>query len=158
VLLLGAVVFFVAEVAAFVAVGSSIGFGWAILLLIGVSALGPFVVSRVGVGVLARAQDRLDRGDLPTRELLDGVLVLFGGLLICIPGFVSDALGLLLMIGPIRHLVIRASGRRLARRVTTMRQVRWSVIDVGSRPSADDTPAPHSGPRPMIERGDPSDG
>lgn len=157
VLFLGAMGLFVAEVAAFVAVGSHIGYGWAVLILIGVSALGPYIVSRVGVGVLARAQERLNRGDLPTRELLDGVLVLFGGLLICIPGFVSDALGLLLMIGPVRHLVIRASGRRLAGRVRTMRQVRWTVIDAGSRPAANGTQTPPSTSRPMIEPGEHSD-
>jgi len=55
-----------------------------------------------------------------------------------VPGFVGDALGLLLMIGPIRHLVIRISGVRLARRVGTMRTVRWRVIDADSRPADED--------------------
>jgi UPF0716 protein FxsA len=167
VLLLTAVVFFVAEVAAFVAVGSHIGYGWAVLILLGVSALGPFVIKRVGLGVLARAQDRLARGDVPTRELLDGVMVLVGGLMICVPGFISDALGLLLMIGPVRHLIIRLSGRRLARRVSTMRSVRWTVIDVGSQPASGDaqatsgpsTPSTLSTPSPrVIDLRGPTDG
>jgi UPF0716 protein FxsA len=148
--LLGACLFFIAEVAAFVTVGVHIGFGWAVLLLIGVSALGPFLVRRVGVGVLARTQDRLAQGELPTQELLDGVVVLAGGILICVPGFVSDALGLLLLIGPVRHVLIRVSGRWMARRVQTVRPVRWNAIDVRTWPSDDGGPGPEP-TRPMIE-------
>ena len=74
--LLGALLFLAAEVGAFAAVGTQIGFLWAVLLLIGLSALGPFAIRRVGLGVLARTQKRLAAGELPTRELLDGVLVL----------------------------------------------------------------------------------
>jgi UPF0716 protein FxsA len=155
---LGMLVFVAAEVVAFVAVGSHIGFGWALLILIGVSALGPFVVRRVGLGVLGRAQGRLNQGDVPTRELLDGVVVLLGGLMICVPGFISDAIGLLLMIGPVRDLLIRVSGRRLAGRVRTMGQVRWTVIDAGSWSSTDAAPAAATPSERMIESGEPPSG
>ncbi|MBO0727820.1 MAG: FxsA family protein [Acidimicrobiaceae bacterium] len=131
--LIGAFVFLVAELAAFVAVGEQIGFGWAVLLVIGLSALGPFIIRRVGLGVLARARARLDRGDVPTREVLDGVVVLGGGILMCLPGFVSGALGLLLMIRPVRGLTILAGGRWLARRVKTAHITRWRPIDARSR-------------------------
>jgi UPF0716 protein FxsA len=146
-----ACLFFVAEVAAFVAVGVNIGFGWAVLVLIGVSALGPFLVRRVGLGVLARTQARLAQGDVPTRELLDGVVVLAGGLLICVPGFISDAIGLLLMISPLRHLLIRMGGRRVARRVQTFRPVGWGVIDVRTWPAPGETPNGTEPVQPMIE-------
>ena len=108
----GVLVLIGAEIAAFVAVADQVGFLWALVILIGVSALGPFVVKRVGFGVLVHTQERLGRGEVPTRELFDGLVVLAAGVLICVPGFIGDALGLLLMIGPVRHLVIRASGRR----------------------------------------------
>jgi UPF0716 protein FxsA len=132
-------VFVAAEIAAFVAVAEQIGFLWALVILIFVSALGPFVVRRVGFSVLAHTRDRLSRGEVPTRELLDGLVVLIGGVLVCVPGFVGDALGLLLMIGPVRHLVIRLSGHRLARRVGTMRSGRWLVIDADSRSVREDS-------------------
>jgi UPF0716 protein FxsA len=155
VFLLGACLFFIVEVVAFVAVGEHIGFAWAVLLLIGVSALGPLLVRRVGLGVLARTQDRLAQGELPTRELLDGVVVLAGGIMICVPGFVSDALGLLLLIGPVRHVLIRLGGRWMARRVQTVRPVGWNVIDVRTWPASDDR-APATEPtQPMIEPGPP---
>jgi UPF0716 protein FxsA len=127
-------VFVAAEIAAFVAVAEQIGFLWALVILIFVSALGPFIVKRVGFSVLAHTRDRLGRGEVPTKELLDGLVVLIGGVLICVPGFIGDALGLLLMIEPVRHLVIKVSGHGLARRVGTMRTGRWRVIDADSRP------------------------
>jgi UPF0716 protein FxsA len=156
VFLIAAALWFVAEVAAFVAVGSHIGYGWAVLLLIGVSVLGPFLVKRVGLGVVARTQERLAQDEVPTRELLDGVVVLAGGLMICIPGFISDALGLLLMIGPVRHFLIRIGGGRISRRVQTMRPGRWTVIDVTTWPPSGDVTSPSQPTRPMIEPGEPS--
>jgi UPF0716 protein FxsA len=141
---LGVLIFVAAEIASFVVVAEQIGFLWALAILLVVTALGPFVVRRVGVGVLGHTQERLALGEVPTRELLDGLVVLIGGVLICVPGFIGDALGLLLMIGPVRHLVIRAAGHRLARRVQTIPTGRWQAVDVRSRPVDDDSP-PRSG-------------
>jgi UPF0716 protein FxsA len=157
VLLVGACLFFVAEVLAFVAIGEHIGFGWTVLILIGVSALGPLLVKRVGLGVLTRTQDRLGRGDLPTWELLDGVVVLAAGLMICIPGFISDALGLLLLVRPVRHLLIRAGGRRMARQVQSMRPTGWRVVEARTWPASSDTPPPAKPILPTIEPDKPSD-
>ena len=131
---IGALLFVAAEVAAFVLVVEHVGFLWALLLLILVSALGPFVVRRVGSGVLAHTRQRLAMGEVPTRELLDGLVVLIGGLMICVPGFIGDAIGLTLMISPVRHFVIRAFGHHLARRVQRMPPGRWSFIDARSMP------------------------
>ncbi len=148
--LLGLLLAVAAEIAAFVVVAERIGFIWALAVLIVVSALGPFVVRRVGFSVLTHTRERLSRGEVPTRELLDGLVVLIGGVMICIPGFIGDALGLLLMIAPVRHLVIRMSGHRLARRVQRVRTDRWPVIDVRAR-STEERPPPQSAPpeRPL---------
>ncbi|MGA8682106.1 MAG: FxsA family protein [Acidimicrobiales bacterium] len=147
------------EIAAFVAVAEQIGFLWALAILVGVSALGPLIVRHVGLGVLADTRERLARGEVPTRQLLDGLVVLIGGALICVPGFIGDALGLLLMIGPVRHLVIRVSGYRLARRVEKIRTDRWRVIDVGSRTKRDDfPPLPSRPPGQPLGPDDPSGG
>lgn len=133
--LLDALLLFLAEAAAFVAVGEQIGFGWALLLLLAVSAFGPFMVRRVGTGVLTRTRRRLVDGETPTGELLDGVVVLLGGVLICVPGFITDTAGLLLLVGPIRRLFVRATGKRVARRIRAMSPRRWNVINVTARPS-----------------------
>jgi UPF0716 protein FxsA len=133
-----ALVILAAEIAAFVVVAHQIGFLWALASLFTVSALGPFVVRRVGFGVLANTRERLALGEVPTGELLDGLVVLIGGVMICVPGFVGDAFGLLLMIGPVRHLLIRVSGRRLARRVQGFGTGRGWVVDARSRQVHDD--------------------
>jgi UPF0716 protein FxsA len=137
-----------AEIAAFVAVASQIGYLWAFTALIVVSALGPLVVRHVGLGVLTKTRERLQRGEVPTRELLDGVAVFIGGVLICVPGFIGDLLGLLLMIRPVRSLVIRVSGQQLARRIQQSRVDGWRVIDTraarGSRAPRDEPPSPNA--------------
>jgi UPF0716 protein FxsA len=85
---------------------------------------------------------------VPTRELLDGLVVLIGGVLICVPGFIGDALGLMLMVRPVRSLVIRLSGLRLANRVGSMRTGRFGVINVDARP----TSATYVRPSGMLDR------
>lgn len=153
----------VAEIGAFVLVVEHVGFLWALLILILVSALGPFVVRRVGSSVLAHTRERLALGEVPTRELLDGLVVLIGGVMICVPGFIGDAVGLLLMIGPVRHLVIRAFGHRLARRVQKMPPGRWGFIDARSTPARhdratrNDIPLPPKTPDRPAEPGAPAE-
>jgi UPF0716 protein FxsA len=147
--LFGALLILAGEIAAFVVVAHQIGFLWALAILLTVSALGPFVVRRVGFGVLAHTRERLARGEVPTRELLDGLVVLIGGVMICVPGFVGDAFGLLLMIGPVRHLLIRLAGRRLAHRVQGFGTGRGRVIDARSQQARDDGSS-----RPPSERSD----
>jgi UPF0716 protein FxsA len=150
VFLLAVLVFVAAEIASFVLVAEQIGFFWSLGILLVVSAIGPLVVRRVGLGMLAHTQERLTRGEMPTRELLDGLIILIGGVMICLPGFVGDTIGLLLMIGPVRHLVIRAAGYRLARRVQTIPTGRWRVIDARSEPMRDDSPTPSG---PVVDEG-----
>jgi UPF0716 family protein affecting phage T7 exclusion len=159
VILFGVLLFLGAEIAAFVVVAEHIGFLGALGILVVVSALGPFVVRRVGVGVLAHTQERLGRGEVPTRELLDGLVVLIGGVMICVPGFISDALGLLLMFGPVRRLVIGVAGHQLARRVPTMRVIRsWRVTNARSRVVPDDASPPLGPPRRSLGPGDDAGG
>jgi UPF0716 protein FxsA len=154
VFLVGVLVFFVAEIAAFVAVGEHIGFGWAVLILLGVSGIGPFVIRQVGLGVLSRTRDRLAQGELPTRELLDGVVVLSAGAMICVPGFVSDAVGLLLMVRFVRNFLIRKAGHRLARRIRNMQDLRLNVINIRAQPRPGNPPTQAELPKGMIEPGE----
>ena len=54
---------------------------------------------------------------MPTREVLDGVLIVLGGALLLTPGFVTDVFGLLLLLPPTRAVVRRLLGRRVLRRL-----------------------------------------
>ena len=54
--------------------------------------------------MLTRIREQLDAGTMPTNELIDGGLVLVGGLLLIVPGFITDAIGLLFLFPPTRAL------------------------------------------------------
>lgn len=149
---IGLLLLIAAEIASFVVVAEQIGFFLALAILIVVSAFGPLVVRRVGFGVLSRTRSRLMHGEVPTSELLDGLVVLIAGVMICVPGFIGDALGLLLMVTPVRHLVIRASGHRLAARLERTRSGRWRIIEARARPAPEDGP-PSERPRPPLGPG-----
>ena len=60
-----------------------------------------------------RFNDTLQAGRVPAREVLDGVLVIFGGALLLTPGFITDILGLLLLLPPTRAVVRALLVRRL---------------------------------------------
>jgi UPF0716 protein FxsA len=95
----------IAELAVIVQVGQSIGTLNTIALLVLVSVVGAALVKREGLGVLRRVQRPVGRGEVPGRELADGFLVLFGGALLLTPGFLSDAVGLALLLPPVRAVV-----------------------------------------------------
>ena len=126
-LLLVLVVLFVvlpiAELAVIIQVADGIGIGETILLLIAVSAVGGWLCKREGLGVLRRIQASLDRHELPARDLADGGLILFAGALLVTPGFITDVLGVLLLLPPTRAmfrvLLLAGLGRR-ARLVTVV--------------------------------------
>jgi len=125
----------IAELAVLVQVGSEIGALNAIGLLILVSMAGVWLAKRAGLGVIARMRRTQAEGEVPSRELMDGALILLAAMLLVFPGFVTDVLGILLLIPPIRIGV-----RSLAlRRIRTSAQ----VVVVGSsrgpaRPTDDD--------------------
>jgi UPF0716 protein FxsA len=77
---------------------------------------------------------------VPHREVIDGVLVIFGGAFLITPGFISDILGVLLLVPPTRSVIRRLVVRRLGRRVTVAAPPRGPAYDVeGSAREYDDT-------------------
>lgn len=105
------------EITVIVQVAALIG-GWeAIGLLLVVSVVGAWIVKHEGFVVLGRIRAELDQGRLPAGALVEGGLILVGGLLLLVPGFVTDALGLLLVFPPTRALVRRVVQRRFRARV-----------------------------------------
>jgi UPF0716 protein FxsA len=92
------------ELAVIVQVSGALGVLNTLGLLIAVSILGAWLAKREGLGVLRRIQSALDQGRLPSREVVDGGLILLAGSLMIAPGFISDCLALLLLIPPTRAL------------------------------------------------------
>ena len=121
------VVFFVVvvvpatEIWFFIQVQDQIGFLWAMLLLVAAAILGIYVwrlAGRRGRIAFRQAQS----GVTPSgREAADVGLLWLAGLLLFLPGFLSDIAGLLLLLPPVRALVRGTLGRRLGRRVVVMR-------------------------------------
>ena len=97
-------------------VGQAIGVLDTIVLLVVVSIVGAWLVKREGLGVLRRAQARAAAGAVPGRELVDGVLILFAGALLLTPGFVTDVVGILLLLPPVRAALRGSTVRWLRRR------------------------------------------
>lgn len=104
-----------AELYVIVQVAQGIGFLETVLLLIGVSIAGAWLLKQQGLGTLARLQETLARGEMPHKELVDGALILFGGALLLTPGFITDAVGLVFLIPPTRATFKGATRRLFAR-------------------------------------------
>jgi UPF0716 protein FxsA len=115
----------IVELAVIIQVGQVIGVWWTIGLLIADSILGAVLMRSQGRAAWRRFNEAVGGGRVPAREVLDGALVIFGGALLLTPGFITDMLGLLLLIPPTRAIVRRILARRLAHRmvasVTTTR-------------------------------------
>jgi UPF0716 protein FxsA len=101
----------IVELAVIIKVGAAIGVLNTIGLLLLMGALGSWLVRREGIGVLRRVQRAVAEGRVPAAELVDGLLILIGGALMIAPGFISDAIGISLMLRPVRA-VLRAGVRR----------------------------------------------
>jgi UPF0716 protein FxsA len=119
--LLGLVLLFIVapllELYVILKVGDTIGWPWAILLLAADSVLGAVLLRSQGRAVWRRFNEALRSGRMPHREVQDGVLVIFGGAFLLTPGFITDILGILLLLPPTRAVIRRLAVRTFLRRM-----------------------------------------
>ncbi len=92
------------EIAVFVIVGKQIGVLPTIGLVILSVLVGGILLRIQGFGILTQIRRQIEAGQDPGRELAHGVMVVFAGILLLIPGFVTDIIGILLFIPPVRDL------------------------------------------------------
>jgi UPF0716 protein FxsA len=150
----------IVELAVFVQVANWFGLLEALLLLILVSALGVLVVRHQGLGAYRRVRDQLRAGNLPAAELVNGLLIVIAGVLLILPGFLSDIVAILLLLPPtrafVRYLLQKHYAVRIASGVTTVagpiRRVRNTrdVIDVPSREDDGPSASGPSSPPPAL--------
>lgn len=107
----------IAELAVIVQVSDGIGLGNTLGLLLLVSLVGAWLVKREGLGAWRRVEARVAGGEMPATELVDGVMILVAGALLLTPGFITDAVGLALLLPPVRAGLRGIVRRRFARRV-----------------------------------------
>jgi UPF0716 protein FxsA len=134
------------ELAVFILVAGWIGLGWTLLATMATSALGCLLLARQGVRALTELRDRARSRQPAGRELGDAGLVAVGGLLMVLPGFLGDLVGLLCLLPVTRGLVRGAIARVVVGRLPVAlrppvrtRSVR--VEEVGGYPGSGSTRA-----------------
>lgn len=95
------------EIYVIVQVGQVIGAWWTIALLLAAGIIGSWLMKREGGRAWRALQEALSRGRMPARELADGILILIAGTLMLTPGFLSDVVGLFLIL-PLTRPLARA--------------------------------------------------
>jgi len=111
------------ELMLLIEVGKHVGAVYTVALVIITAAIGVTLVRMQGYAALTRAQASLDENRLPVGEAVDGVFLLFAGGLLLFPGFITDAIGLLLLIPIVRRGIGLGIWRYLAARGV----IRWSM-------------------------------
>lgn len=108
----------VVEIAVLIAIAQAIGLGWTILLVLATSALGGWLLRREGVRAWRAFRADLAEGRPPGNAATEGLLVFLGGILMLVPGFVTAAIGALLLFPPTRRLgravALRLFGNRIS--------------------------------------------
>jgi UPF0716 protein FxsA len=127
----------VLEIFVFIEVGRAIGWLLAIVLLLGTSVLGTQVLRIQGRAAIERVSTAVSERRAPARAAIDGALGFLGGLMLVVPGFVTDAIGALLLLPPTRSLTRRWLSRRYAARVMSFAATagRFAGRDRGVRPA-----------------------
>jgi UPF0716 protein FxsA len=125
-------------------VGPAIGAFPTILLLAADSLAGAWLMKSQGRAVWARFNATVREGRIPTREIVDGVLVIFGGAFLITPGFITDILGFLLLIPITRALFRGRLQKRLEVRATPVRRPPSGDYDVEGTASEHYEPPPPS--------------
>lgn len=142
----------IAELYVLLQVGQAIGVLPTIGLLIADSLLGSWLMRSQGRAAWLRFNRTLAQGHVPGREVIDGALIIFGGALLVTPGFLTDVLGLVLLLPPtravVRGMLVRRFGGRLVASATSGARTRFGAAfgvrrpgdgPMRPRPHGDDT-------------------
>ena len=126
----------VAELAVLIALGQQFGYLTTFAVMVVLSLTGAWLARREGMGAWQRMQTALTEGRMPTAEAADGAMILLAGALLLTPGFLSDVVGVLFLLPPVRAglrrwLPVLAARRLLGSRRRDRVRVEW--VDGRSR-------------------------
>jgi UPF0716 protein FxsA len=154
-ILLALIAWPVAELLVAIQVAGAIGVLWTVLLLVIGWPLGMWLVRVQGRGAWRRLSGTVADGRPPGREVVDGALIVIGGTLLIVPGFITDVLGLLLLAPPTRLLARRGLVRnfqsRLVVAATQYRRPGAPAYDVDSTAADHPNPPLHRGPTERMQ-------
>jgi UPF0716 protein FxsA len=95
----------IVEIAVLIQIGGAIG-GWTTVGIVILTAfIGTYMLRQQGIATLAQAQQRMNSGQMPAQQMLEGLFLLIGGLLLLTPGFITDFFGFLCLIPPSRRFL-----------------------------------------------------
>lgn len=112
-LLLALILLPIAELAVLIELGRQVGTWPTIGLVLGTGVIGAALAKSQGLAVLRRMAAQLDEGRVPAEGLLDGLLILIGGLLLATPGLMTDAAGFFLLVPWSRNLIKRKASAKI---------------------------------------------
>lgn len=100
-------VFPLLELFVMIRVGSSIGASATLLLVLASGVLGVLCIRLAGLTTALKVRQRMALGEIPNNDMLNGLLLVVGGGLLFLPGFISDVLGLMCLLPFVRHWLIK---------------------------------------------------
>ncbi len=128
------------EIALFIQVGGLLGLVPTLFIVIATAALGTWLLRHEGLSTLQRARSRLDAGELPATQLVEGMIIMVGGALLLTPGFMTDAVGLFCLIPPSRRWLATDLGDRLQ-----VAALNGTAGSIGGRPAPGGVEHPDAG-------------
>lgn len=103
-LLLALIIIPAIEIGLFVWVGGMIGAWWVVVLIALTGILGVALAKREGAQTWVKARQSMSQGRMPAAEIIDGICIFIGGVLLFSPGFLTDVIGLLLVVPYTRNI------------------------------------------------------
>jgi UPF0716 protein FxsA len=114
ILLLLFVILPLAELWLLIWVGSIIGALPTLALVVLTAVAGVWLLRRQGLDTLLRGRQRLEMGEVPAEEMIEGMVLAMSGVLLLLPGFATDTLGLLGLVAPLRRWLVARIVPRVA--------------------------------------------
>lgn len=93
------------EIALLVKFGQWAGVWLTLAVVIGTAVAGVGVLQRQGLAMMLRTQEAVMRGEPPVGAMMEGAMTVMAGVFLIMPGLITDTLGLLLLIPPVRHFI-----------------------------------------------------
>ncbi len=123
------------ELAVMIKVGQSLGVWVTILILIATGVVGGLIIQAQGITAAQRAAQSLQEGRPPLEPVVDSFMLMLAGLLLAVPGFISDAMALPLLVPPTRRAIARwGLSRLLARAEVHVETREWRSPGPGGAP------------------------
>lgn len=98
----------IAEMLLLFEVADKIGGLTTLVLVVLTAVIGIQILKQQGLATFTRANQRINSGELPAQEIIEGIFLAVGGAFLLTPGFITDTLGFMFLIGPIRRLFVRS--------------------------------------------------